>query len=219
MQYGSSSSQIYRGNFTIIASYVDWSKKRGLLFSSINYFNKRSQIIATHFYGLKSAQDAYKFLLAIFQFVALPVQLVITAVTNAASISQSILASIDFEKTMKRTAYGYQISKELDEYSAGRRSLNYVSRSTQLYSDHSNSINPDIIRRCLGENHNISMLPYCMKMNKAQTVALSKMIKSELEDSLSKCQKKQSFLGARNPFNLKTKTYYLCEINDTELPN
>lgn len=174
------------------------------------------KLIVPHFYGLKSAQHAWQFLLAIFQFVALPVQLVITTATSAASISQSILASINYNKTMKRTAYGYQITKELDEYSAGRKSLNYVQRNTKLYSDHGNYIDKDKVLRCMGENHNIYKLPYCMRINQIQTVALSQKNKSDLINSLDKCQERQSFFGARNPFNLLTITYYLCELNDTK---
>lgn len=137
------------------------------------------------------------------KFIALPLQLTITFTLLIFSAYQTVLATLNYEKTMIKFAHGYKVTKELDEYSKGRRSVNYILRSTRLYSSNSNYVHQDKITFCTGRDNAIQRLPDCLRANNVEKIALSSENRHKIKDDLSQCKEEETFFVGRNPFSSK----------------
>lgn len=157
-------------------------------------------------------QSIKNWTLKFFNFIAMPIQLLITSLSLIVCISQTVMATFYYEKTMNRIAYGYHITKEIDKYSSGHRYLNYFSRNTTLYTKNFNYVASHRVSLCAGKDELASSLYECIKKYNIKAIAVREDTKLKLGNKLKNCSKRDTLIATRNIFNTLPTNFHICEI-------
>jgi hypothetical protein len=140
-------------------------------------------------------------------------QLILFYLLTATSLSQTMSAVVSYDQAMRQWAYGYDASKQLEDYPAPH--LNLAFRNTRLYYSKP-YIDFHRFSKCLFENstkpdNSVSDIDLCSTILGVQSI-MTKPGKLRLSTKFS-CDEKKVVFAQRNPFKISRVQVDICTLN------
>ena len=136
-------------------------------------------------------------------------QILIISIFLFYSIYLNFLALKDYSKLMNKTAYGYNLSKVVDQNISGNFLIN--RRNMRLYYTN-NYLEIDKYKKCLKDNEILDLSNsknFCLKKYNINQIIAD--LGEKVDENYYQCELINTVAASRNFFNSKKQTYKYCK--------